>query len=188
MFDISSQSNRIPGGDEKIKSLINICLVLISNLPIISYTFLFLVPSASPTLLVASRINSSNHIKLSWIPVPSSDINAPVLLGYIINYKETAKSAFLSNKTENTWIELHLPNNDTEYTFTVSGYNKKGVGPNISLAYIFPSLNTSSTGNNSVGNDNTTSNVSGPRNRTHLGKLKRENHTLAHACSCFYGP
>ena len=144
----------------------------------LSFVFL-LVPSASPTQLVASRINSSNHVKLSWLPVSSSHINAPMLLGYIVNYKETGELTFLTNKTENTWIELYLPNNNTEYQFTVSGYNERGVGPNISLAYIFPSLNASSTGNNSLGahGSNATNNTSGSSNTTLSGKLKGNCHT-----------
>ncbi|KAJ7380451.1 hypothetical protein OS493_008909 [Desmophyllum pertusum] len=148
------------------------------SLPVIISTDMD-VPSASPTQLVASRINSSNHVKLSWLPVSSSHINAPVLLGYIVNYKETGELTFLTNKTENTWIELYLPNNNTEYQFTVSGYNERGVGPNISLAYIFPSLNASSTGNNSLGahGSNATNNTSGSSNTTLSGKLKGNCHT-----------
>ena len=55
-----------------------------------------------------------------------------------------------TNKTTNTWLGLELPKNDTEYLFTVSGYNERGVGPNISLAYTLPGLNASRTVNESL--------------------------------------
>lgn len=133
-----------------------------------------IAPSAPPTHLAVSRLNSSSHIKLSWLPVPSSHINAPVLLGYIVNYKETGNLTFLTNRTENTWIELYLPNNNTEYLFTVSGYNERGMGPNASLAYFFSSLNASGTGNNSlIGHgSNATNSASGSSNTTLPGKLQ----------------
>ena len=108
-----------------------------------------LVPSEAPTQLTVSRINSTNHIRLSWFPMPSDHINAPVLLGYIVQYKETGGMNLQTNKTTNTWLDLELPKNDTEYLFTVIGYNERGVGPNISLAYTLPGLNASRTGNES---------------------------------------
>lgn len=144
----------------------------------------FTVPSAPPTQLEASKLNSS-HIRLSWLPISSSHINAPVLLGYIVNYKETGSVTFLTNKTENTWIELNLPNNNIEYLFTVSGYNERGLGPNVSLAFFFSSLNASGTGNDSLvaqGN-NVTNSSSGSSNTTLPGKLRGTCHTLVHALS-----
>ncbi|XP_078344306.1 uncharacterized protein LOC144629929 [Oculina patagonica] len=126
------------------------------------------VPSAAPTQLTVSRSNSSSHIKLSWHPVPSSHINAPTLLGYVVHYKEAGNLTFLTNRTENAWIELYLPNNNTEYFFTVSGYNERGLGPNVSLAYFFSSLNASGTGNDSlIGHgSNVTNSTSGSSNTT----------------------
>ena len=145
-------------------------------------SLLLLVPSAPPTQLVACRINSSNHVKLSWLPVPSDHINAPALLSYIVNYKEAGSWTSLTNRTKNTWIKLHLPSNNSEYLFTVSGYNERGVGPNISLAYLFSSLNASSTGNSSVAQGgNATSNTSGSSNTTLPGKLKENCHAY---CTC----
>ena len=87
--------------------------------------FVFQVPSAAPTELMVTRIKSSSNIRLNWTSIPSEYINAPALLGYIVEYQEVGALALQTNKTSDTWLELTLPKNDTQYLFTVSGYNER---------------------------------------------------------------
>ena len=112
--------------------------------------FVFQVPSAAPTELMVTRIKSSSNIRLNWTSIPSEYINAPALLGYIVEYQEVGALALQTNKTSDTWLELTLPKNDTQYLFTVSGYNERGKGPNISLAYWLLSVDTPTIWSDSV--------------------------------------
>ena len=112
--------------------------------------FVFQVPSAAPTELMVTRIKSSSNIRLNWTSIPSEYINAPALLGYIVEYHEVGALALQTNKTSDTWLELTLPKNDTQYLFTVSGYNERGKGPNISLAYWLLSVDTPTIWSDSV--------------------------------------
>ena len=127
---------------------------------------------------MVSRINSSNQIKLSWLPVPSGHINAPQILGYIVHHKVTGALVIVTNGTINTWIELELLQNDTEYLFTVSGFNERGVGPNISLAYSLSALNASSIRNASLttngGNGTSVKDTSSSSNSTIVSSVPRK--------------
>lgn len=67
------------------------------------------VPEGSPQIIQASNMNSSNSIKLAWLPPPNNTINGE-LVGFKITYRprdQPQKETEITLENSNIQVNLH---------------------------------------------------------------------------------
>ena len=76
---------------------------------------------------------NSTCCEVTWDPIPSEHINAATLLGYEVFWEKGTNSTINVTRTAQTTVWLTDLEEDTEYSVTISAFNRIGSGPNSSL-------------------------------------------------------
>ena len=76
---------------------------------------------------------NSTYCEVTWDPIPSEHINAATLLGYEVFWEKGTNSTINVTRTAQTTVWLTDLEEDTEYSVTISAFNRIGSGPNSSL-------------------------------------------------------